>query len=99
MSNDLVAIKVKGNVYADALISDGDIVVIQKCDSVENGRLAMVWIDSEREMSLKRYYDEGAKIRLQASNPTLHPFWYDKSDVKIEGKVLIVIRNYERGDQ
>ena len=66
------ALRCKGDSMINARIFDGDIVYIRKQDTVENGEIAAVLIDgteSESEATLKRYYNEGDKIRLSAENP------------------------------
>jgi repressor LexA len=86
------ALEVQGDSMIDALINDGDIVLMQHQERVENGELAAVWVESEEETTLKRFYLEGDRVRLQPANPMMKPMFYPASDVRIMGKVLCVIR-------
>jgi repressor LexA len=86
------ALEVQGDSMIDALINDGDIVLMRHQERVENGELAAVWLRDEEETTLKRFYLEGNRVRLQPANPTMGPMFYPAEDVEIMGKVLCVIR-------
>jgi repressor LexA len=86
------ALEVQGDSMIDALINDGDIVLMRHQERVENGELAAVWLRDEEETTLKRFYLEGSRVRLQPANPTMGPMFYPAEDVEIMGKVLCVIR-------
>ena len=86
------ALEVQGNSMIDALINDGDIVLMRHQEQVENGELAAVWLRDEEETTLKRFYLEGNQVRLQPANPTMRPMFYPAGDVEVMGKVLCVIR-------
>jgi repressor LexA len=86
------ALEVQGDSMIDALINDGDIVLMRHQERVENGELAAVWVDSQEETTLKRFYLEGDRVRLQPANPMMKPMFYPASEVRIMGKVLCVIR-------
>lgn len=88
----LFALIVKGDSMIDALINDGDIVVMKKQDTAQNGEMVAVWLKDERATTLKRIYHEEKRIRLQPMNPMLRPR-YDRPDkVQIQGKVVLVVR-------
>lgn len=89
---DLYALRVKGNSMIDALISDGDIVVMKHQREAENGDMVAVWLRDEQETTLKRFYREGDEVRLQPANPTMEPIYVPASDVEIQGKVILVLR-------
>jgi repressor LexA len=76
----------------DALINDGDIVLMRHQPRVENGELAAVWIRDAEETTLKRFYLEGSQVRLQPANPTMNAMYYPADDVEVMGKVLCVLR-------
>ena len=76
----------------DALINDGDIVLMRHQKRVENGELAAVWLRDQEETTLKRFYLEGEQVRLQPANPTMQPMFYPAENVEVMGKVLCVIR-------
>ena len=69
----IYALEVQGDSMIDALINDGDIVVMRHQERVENGELAAVWLPDEEETTLKRFYLEGEQVRLQPANPTMGP--------------------------
>ena len=88
----IYALEVQGESMIDALINDGDIVLMRHQERVENGELAAVWLRDEEETTLKRFYLEGNRVRLQPANPTMGPMFYPASNVEVKGKVLCVIR-------
>jgi len=90
--NNTYALEVQGDSMIDALIHDGDIVLMRHQRKVENGELAAVWITDEEETTLKRFYLEGNRVRLQPANPTMGPMFYPADSVEVMGKVLCVIR-------
>jgi repressor LexA len=90
--NNTYALEVQGDSMIDALINDGDIVLMQHQQRVENGELAAVWVRSQEETTLKRFYLEGERVRLQPANPTMDAMFYPAHDVEVMGKVLCVIR-------
>jgi repressor LexA len=61
-------------------------------ERVENGELAAVWVRSQEETTLKRFFLEGEQVRLQPANPTMEPMFYPAHEVEVMGKVLCVIR-------
>ncbi|HOT91204.1 MAG TPA: transcriptional repressor LexA [Anaerolineae bacterium] len=89
---NLFALKVKGNSMIDALVHDGDTVILRHQERVENGEMAAVWLDSNAETTLKKVYYEGARVRLQPANPDMQPIYVPANDVRVQGKVVMVIR-------
>jgi len=67
-------------------------VVMRHQKEAENGDLVAVWLKGEKETTLKRFYLEGGRVRLQPANPTMEPIYVHPSDVEIQGKVVAVIR-------
>jgi repressor LexA len=88
----LFALRVKGHSMVDALINDGDVVVLRQQSVCENGDTVAVWLKAERETTLKRLYREGARIRLQPANVTMDPIFTSAENVEIQGKLVTVIR-------
>jgi repressor LexA len=86
------ALKVKGTSMIDALINDGDIVIMRQTNSCLNGEMVAVWIKDRGETTLKRFYQEGRQVRLQPCNPTMQPIYVDAASVQVQGKVLLVVR-------
>lgn len=92
----LFALQVKGNSMIDALINDGDVVVMKKQESADNGEMCAVWLKDKNETTLKRIYREKNRVRLQPMNPTMKPFYADSRDVRIQGKVVLVVRQLQK---
>jgi repressor LexA len=91
-ADGLYALEVKGNSMIDALINDGDIVVMKRVTDVKNGDLAAVFLTDRNESTLKRVFHEGKRLRLKPENPTMKPFYVDARVAQIQGKVMCVIR-------
>ena len=89
---DLYALEVQGNSMIDALISDGDIVVMRRNTEVKNGDLAAIFLTDRNESTLKRVYHEGRRLRLKPENPLMQPFYVDARHAQIQGKVVCVLR-------
>ena len=88
----IYALKVKGSSMVDALINDGDIVLMQYVNVVENGEMAAVWLKAEKEVTLKKVYLESGRIRLQPANSQMQPMYVEPANVEIQGRVIAVIR-------
>jgi len=87
------ALRVRGSSMVDALINDGDIVLMQYVNVVENGEMAAVWLKSEKEATLKKFYAENGRVRLQPANSQLQPMYVEPDNVEIQGRVVAVIRH------
>jgi repressor LexA len=87
------ALKVKGESMVDALISDGDLVLIEPRDTASNGEIIVALVNNEGA-TLKRFFREEDRIRLQPENPTMEPIYLNpnKDDLKIQGIVKGVVR-------
>jgi len=90
----LYALEVRGDSMIDALINDGDIVIMRRTDQVKNGDLAAIFLTDRNESTLKRVYREkdGRRLKLKPENPTMKPFYVDARHAMIQGKVMCVIR-------
>ena len=89
---DVFALRVKGTSMIDALINDGDLVLLKSLDAADNGDMVAVWLKRENETTLKRIYYEGSRVRLQPANSTMEPIYTDADNVRVQGKVVSVIR-------
>ncbi len=89
---DVYALRVKGDSMIDALIGDGDVVLMQATRTAENGQMVAAWLKREKEVTLKRIYREEGRIRLQPANEQLEPFYVEADNVEIQGRVMGVIR-------
>ncbi len=91
-TNELFALRVKGHSMVDALINDGDVVVLKAQQIAENGETVAVWLRDEEETTLKRFYNEGHRVRLQPANVTMDPIFTAPENVEIQGKLITVVR-------
>jgi repressor LexA len=89
---NVFALRVKGTSMIDEFINDGDIVIVEQADTAQDGDTVAVWLKKEQEVTLKKFYREGNKVRLQPANETLPPIYADASNVEIQGRVLSVFR-------
>ena len=90
---DLFALEVQGDSMIDAMINDGDMVVMRRAQQADNGEMVAVWLDDKNETTLKYFYREGNRVRLQPANPHMGPIYVDDpQQVRIMGKVVMVIR-------
>ncbi len=89
---DVYALRVKGNSMIDALIADGDIVLMRYQETAENGQMAAVRVVDRNEVTLKRIYFEGNQVRLQPANPTMDAWYEPAGNVQVQGRVVGVVR-------
>ena len=89
---DIYALHVQGESMIDALINDGDIVIMKHQKVAENGDMVAVWLRDKEETTLKKIYHEGDVVRLQPANPTMEPIYVNPGGVEVQGKVVMVIR-------
>ncbi|HLE82021.1 MAG TPA: transcriptional repressor LexA [Dehalococcoidia bacterium] len=89
---DVYALRVKGTSMIDALINDGDVVLMQAANTADNGEMVAVWLKQEQEVTLKKFYHEGKRIRLQPANSQMQPIYTAPDNVEIQGKVVGVMR-------
>ena len=89
---DLFALRVKGHSMVDALINDGDLVLLRRQETCENGETVAVWLLDEHETTLKKFYHEGDRIRLQPANSTMEPIYTSPDNIEVQGKLVTVFR-------
>jgi repressor LexA len=89
---ELFALQVRGNSMVDAMIADGDIVVMEEAGDVKNGDVVACWLEREQEVTLKKIYFENEKVRLQPCNPYMVPMYHDTENVRVQGRVVAVLR-------
>lgn len=87
------ALKVRGHSMIDDNIEDGDIIIVEKRETAENGQSVVALIKGE-EVTLKKFYIEADGIRLQPANPEMQPIMLKNSELQVLGIVAGVIRNY-----
>jgi len=93
---ELFALEVNGDSMIDAMVNDGDIIIMKPAENVRNGDLVAIWLRDKDETTLKYFYLENGKVRLQPANPTMKPIYIDDpSTVDIQGKIVMIIRPCE----
>jgi repressor LexA len=91
-ARDLYALQVKGDSMIDALVHDGDWVIIQHQLTAEPREMVVAWIRDREETTLKYYYPEGSLVRLQPANPAYQPIFVPADQLDIQGKVVAIVR-------
>jgi len=89
---NLFALRVIGTGMIDALIDDGDVVVIKPARCVKDGEIVVAWFIKEETTILRKFYREGDSVRLQPANSTMGPIYALKENIEVRGKVVSVIR-------
>jgi repressor LexA len=93
---ELFALEVNGDSMIDAMVNDGDIVIMKPAKDVHNGDLVAIWLRDKDETTLKYFFLEDGKVRLQPANPTMKPIFIDDpTTVDIQGKIVMIIRPCE----
>ena len=91
-TDELFALTVKGDSMIDAMVNDGDIVILKPGSEARNGEMVAVWLSDNDETTLKHIFWEGSRVRLQPANRTMQPIYKDARTVHVQGKVVMVIR-------
>lgn len=92
--SNLFVLEVSGDSMIDAMINDGDKVIFRQTNEANNGDMVAVWLSDNEETTLKYFFNEGDRVRLQPANPTMGPIYIDDPrQVHIMGKVVMVIRH------
>ncbi len=90
--DDLFALRVSGDSMIDAMVNDGDIVIMRQQETARNGDMVAVWLTPDGTTTLKHFYLEGDRVRLQPANPTMGPIYVNPAQVRVQGKVMMVLR-------
>jgi repressor LexA len=92
----LFALEVRGDSMVDAMVNDGDLVVMKREPDWRNGDMVAVWLKDKEETTLKHIYREGDKVRLQPANPTMESIIIDNPEsLEVQGKVVLVVRQLQ----
>jgi len=89
---NLYALEVRGDSMIDALVGDGDLVILRYQQTAQNGEMIAAWLKDQEEATLKYFHLEGDRVRLEPANPSYQPIWVPADQVEIQGKVVAVIR-------
>jgi len=91
-TGDVFVLRVKGDSMIDEQIRDGDFVICQRTDTAYNGQTVVALLPDENEATLKLFYRDKGRIRLQPANEAYEPIWVDHC--QIQGIVIGVVRTY-----
>jgi repressor LexA len=91
-SDGLYGLRVRGDSMRDALVNEGDIVVLKHQREARNGEMVAVRLKDRDESTLKRFFLENGRVRLQPANPAYKDIIVHPSKVEIQGRVVAVIR-------
>ncbi|MEQ8675945.1 MAG: transcriptional repressor LexA [Aggregatilineales bacterium] len=95
-TSEVFALTVRGDSMIDAMIQDGDIVLFRTANTANNGEMVAVWLEDRGETTMKYFYKEGDKVRLQPAHPTMDAIVVDARNCKVQGKVLSVFRRMKK---
>jgi repressor LexA len=90
---DTYVLRVRGESMIDAQIRDGDWVVVEDRKSADNGEMVIALVEGQ-DVTLKKFYREAGRIRLQPANNAMQPIYVDPDAVQIQGVVVGVMRKY-----
>jgi len=94
---DLFALIVRGDSMIDAMVHDGDYVILKPQQEARNGEMVAVWLKDRDETTLKYFFYEDGRVRLQPANPQMNPIFVDNLEqVEIRGRVVMVVRQLEK---
>ena len=92
---DVFVLRVKGNSMIEDHIQSGDYVIVEKRNVAENGETVVALIDNDRA-TLKRFYRENGRVRLQPAHPDIKPIFVREGDFTIQGVVISVLRKFTK---
>ena len=91
---EVFALTVRGDSMVDSMIQDGDIVILRRQHTADNGEMVAAWLPDDNETTLKHFYREADNIRLQPANSAYKPIYVHPANCEIKGKVLSVMRSF-----
>jgi repressor LexA len=95
-TDNLYALEVQGMSMIDAMVSDGDIIIMRKAESANNGEMVAVWLEDTDETTLKYFFKEDGRVRLQPANPTMNPIIINNPErLRVQGKVVMIVRRVD----
>ena len=90
---NMFALRVKGTSMVDALVGDGDLVIMEPASEARDGDMVAAWLGGSEGTTLKRFYSEGNVVRLQPENAAMAPIRVDAEDVSVRGRVIGIYRS------
>ncbi|MDE2747602.1 MAG: transcriptional repressor LexA [Chloroflexota bacterium] len=92
--SEVYALTVRGDSMVDSMIQDGDIVILRRQHTADNGEMVAAWLPEANETTLKHFYREAESIRLQPANNAYEPIYVHPANCEVKGKVLSVMRSF-----
>ena len=92
--SDVYGLRVKGSSMIDACVVDGDLVILEPIVQPENGDMVAAVLTDRQEVTLKRFYMEGDRVRLQPANTSMAPLIVAAENVAVRGRVVGVFRRF-----
>ena len=92
-TSDVYALRVKGTGFTDALINDGDIVILRRGVDVKDGDMVTATVKSQGRVYLRRIWRDGGRVQLRPEDPARPVLSFDAADVTVKARVIAVIRN------
>ena len=90
---DTYVLRVRGDSMIDEQIRDGDYVIVEDRKTADNGEMVIALVGGS-DVTLKKFYRESGRVRLQPANPTMLPLFLDPAQVQVQGVVVGVMRKY-----
>ena len=90
--SDVFAVKVKGESMIDALVADGDLVVMEPVDHPQEGDMVAAWLRDKGEVTLKHFHMSNGMVTLQPANAAVEPITVPAENVLVQGRVVGVVR-------
>ena len=89
---EVFAVRVKGESMIDALVGDGDLVVMEPVDQPQNGDMVAAFLKDREEVTLKHFHMENGVVTLQPANSAMEPITVPAENVAVRGRVVGVVR-------
>ncbi|MCC7008883.1 MAG: transcriptional repressor LexA [Acidobacteria bacterium] len=86
-------LRVRGESMIDEHIRDGDFVIVEDRKTADNGEMVIALVRGT-DVTLKKFYRDNGRIRLQPANPAMQPLYFDAADVQVQGVVVGIMRKY-----
>ena len=86
-------LRVRGDSMIDEQIRDGDFVIVEDRKTADNGEMVIALVGGT-DVTLKKFYRDSGRIRLQPANPAMQPLWFEPCQVQLQGVVIGVMRKY-----
>jgi repressor LexA len=92
---DTFFLRARGSAMQDALLQDGDMVVVKRGSQFADGEMVAVYFHRTRRTTLRYFYRENGRVRAQSPNPDAPPEYFRLSEIEIRGTVLALVRKQE----